>query len=100
MWGIFEAFKVADQRTREVQHFLVINIFCNSQTTINNLRDCHNSRGQALKMQIYQKTKRLVEQRHNISIRLMLGNSKVEGNERTDRAAKKAAVRGKVQTSK
>lgn len=49
MWGISEAIKVAKQRSREVLHSLVISIFCNSQTTINNLREDHSSGGQALK---------------------------------------------------
>ena len=53
VWGISEAFKVAEQRTRQVQQPLFIIIFCDSQTIINDLRDCHSSGGQALKMQIY-----------------------------------------------
>ena len=100
MWGISEAIKVAEQRTREVQHPLVINMFCDSQTTINNLRECHSSGGQALKMQIYQKAQRLVQQGHDISIRWIPGHNKIEGNERADRAAKEAAGEGKVRTAR
>lgn len=69
MWGISKAVKVAEQRTKEVQNILVIGIFCDSQTAINNLREDHNSGGQALKMQIYQKTEWLVQQGHDISVR-------------------------------
>ncbi len=56
MWEISEAIKVAEQRSREVLHSLVISIFCDSQTTINNLREDHSSVGQKIKKQIYQKT--------------------------------------------
>lgn len=37
MWGISEAVKVAEQRTRQVQQPLVISIFCDSHTIISNL---------------------------------------------------------------
>lgn len=60
LWGISEAIKVAQDKTRELQHSLVISIFCDSQTAINNLREGHSSASQALKMQIYQKVERLV----------------------------------------
>lgn len=100
MWGISEAIKVAEQKSREVLHCLVISIFCDSQTTINNLGKDHSSRGQALKRQIYQKTEWLVQQGHDISIRWILGHSKIEGNEKADRAAKKAAGEGKVRIAR
>lgn len=100
MWGISKAIKVAEQKSREVLHSLVISIFCDSQTTINNLREDRSSGGQGIKRQIYQKTERLVQQGHDISIRWIPGHSKIEGNERADRAAKEAAGEGKVQTAR
>lgn len=53
-----------------------------------------------MKMQIYEKVQRRVQQRYDISIRWIPGHSKVEGNERADRAAKEAAVGVKVRTAK
>ncbi len=100
MWGISKAITVAEQKTREIQHSLVISIFCDSQTAINNLREDHSSGGQVLKMQIYQKTEQLVQQGHNISIRWVPGHNKIEGNERADRAAKEAAGERKVRTAR
>ena len=62
MWGISEAFKVAEKTKRQVQESWIINIFCDSQSIINNLRECNVGAGQALKLQIYQKAQGLVEQ--------------------------------------
>ena len=78
MWEISKAITVAEQKTREVQHSLVISIFCNSQTAINNLREDHSSGSQALKMQIYQKIEQLVQQGHNISIKWVPGHNKMK----------------------
>ncbi len=47
LWGISEAINVVEQKAREIQQSLVISIFCNSQTAINNLREDHSSEGQA-----------------------------------------------------
>lgn len=85
MWGISEAVKVAEYRTREVQNASVISIFCDSQTAINNLREDNSFAGQALKMQIYQKTERLVQKGMN---------------EKADRAAKEAARGRKIRTAR
>ena len=64
IWGISEAVKVAEQRCMRTQQPLQISIFCNSQTAINKLRVMDSKENQALKAQIYQKTKQLVQQRH------------------------------------
>lgn len=53
LWRISKAIKVTEQKTREVEHFLVISIFCNFQITINNLREDHSSTSQELKIHIY-----------------------------------------------
>lgn len=60
IWGISEAFKVAEEKTKQVQEPWVISIFCDWQTTINNLRECNVYAGQALKLQLYQKAQKLV----------------------------------------
>ena len=60
IWGISETFKVVEQKTEKIQQPWVISIFCDSQTVINNLRECGSYIIQALKMQIYQKSKKLV----------------------------------------
>ena len=82
MWGISEAFKVAEQRTRQIRQPWVISIFCDSQTIINNLRKCD---GQALKLRIYQKAKKLVQQGHSIFVRRVPRHSGIERNEKADR---------------
>lgn len=51
-------------------------------------------------MQIYQKAKELVQQGHSISVRWVPGHSGIEGNERTDKAAKEAAMKVRVRTAK
>ena len=56
--------------------------------------------GQALKIQIYQKAKKLVQQGHSISIRWVPSHSGVEGNEKADKAAKEAASGERVRTAK
>ncbi len=100
MWGISEAFKVAEKIIRQVQESWVINIFCDSQSIINNLRECNVGAGQALKLQIYQKAQELVERGHSILIRWIPGHSGVEGKERADKAAKEAALGRRVRKAK
>ena len=55
IWGISKAVKVAERRCLRAQHLLIINIFCDSQTSINKLKTLDSKAGQALKAQIYQK---------------------------------------------
>ena len=69
IWGVSEALKIVEKTTRQVQEPWVINIFCDSQSIINNLRECNIDAGQALKLQIYQKAQKLVEQGHSVFIR-------------------------------
>ena len=99
MWGVSEAFKIVEKTTRQVQEPWVINIFCDSQSIINNLRHCNVGAGQALKLQIYQKAQELVERGHSIFIRWIPGHSGVEGNERADKAAREAALGRRVRTA-
>lgn len=61
MWAISEAFRISEKTTRQAQEPWVINIFCDSQSIINNLRECNFGAGQALKLQSYQKAQELVE---------------------------------------
>ena len=56
--------------------------------------------GQALKAQIYQKTKQLVQQRHQISICWFPCHCGIKRNEKADLAAKEAARRQRVHTVK
>ena len=58
MWGIFEALKVAEQKT-VIGHPFVIIIFCDSQTAINKLKSTGDSAGQTLKIRIHHKTELL-----------------------------------------
>ncbi len=99
MWGVSEAFKIVEKTTRQVQEPWVINIFCDSQSIIHNLRECNVNAGQALKLQIYQKAQKLVERGHSIFISWVPGHSAVEGNERADKAAKEAALGRRVRTA-
>ncbi len=56
--------------------------------------------GQALKAQIYQKVKQLIQQGHEISVCWVPSHCKVEGNERADKAAKEAAGRERIRTAR
>ena len=100
MWGISEAFKIAEQKAQDIRQPWVISIFCDSKTVINHLKECDSAAGQALKMQIYQKAKKLIQQGHEISVRWVPGHSGIEGNERADKAAKEAAIGERVRTAK
>lgn len=91
IWGISEAVKVAEQKCIRTQQPPEISIFCDSQTAINKLRVMNSKEGQALKAQIYQKAKQLVQQRHQISICWVPSHCGIEGNEKADLAAKEAA---------
>ena len=51
-------------------------------------------------MQIYQKTRKLVQQGHSVFIKWVSGHNRVEENERADKTAKEAAMRERVQTAK
>ena len=99
MWGISEALKVAEQKA-VTAHPLVIDIFCNSQTAINKLKSTGDRKYQALKTQIYHKTKLLIQQGHKVSVYWVPSHSGLEGNEKTDAAAKKAAMERRTQTAK
>lgn len=88
MWAISKKFRITEQKTSQVKQPWVISIFYNSQTIINYLKECDRHGDQALKIQIYQKAKKLVQQGYDISIRWVLGHSGVEGNEKADKAAK------------
>lgn len=47
--------------------------------------------GQVLKAQIYQRVERFIQQRYEISLRLVSSHSKIEGNEMIDKITKKTA---------
>ena len=79
-----------------MQELWIINIFCYLQSIINNLRQCNVGVSQILKLQIYQKAQELVERGHKIFIRCIPGYSRIEGNKRIDKAAKKASLGRKV----
>lgn len=80
IWGILEAFKIAEKTTRQVWELWVINIFCDSKNIMNNLREYNVGACQALKLQIYQKAQELVERGHSILIRWISDHSMLEGN--------------------
>ncbi len=65
-----------------------------------NLKTCDNVVGQALKMKIYQKTKKLVQQKQCIFVRWIPSQSEIERNKKWIKAAKKAAIREKVQMAR
>lgn len=83
-----------------MQKSWIIKIFCNSQSNINNLRECNVNAHQWLKLQVYQKTQKLVKQGHSVSIRWVLVHGTVERNERVDKAIKKATLGKRVYTAK
>ena len=91
IWGISEVVKVAERSCMRAQQPLKINILCDLQPAINKLRVMDNKGGQALKAQIYQKTKQLVQQRHKRSICWVSSYCGIKGNEKADLAAKEAA---------
>lgn len=51
-------------------------------------------------MPIYQKAKKLIDQRHEIYVRRVLGHSSIEINERVDKTANKVAIREIVRIAK
>ncbi len=55
MWGISEAFEIAEPKTLEIWQPWLISIFSDSQTILNHLKECHSAKSQVLEMQIDQK---------------------------------------------
>lgn len=53
---------------------------------------CLEPEGLAARALVYQKAKELTSSGHSITLRWVPGHSKVEGNEKADLAAKRAAV--------
>ncbi len=51
-------------------------------------------------MQIYQKAKKLIQQRYKISVRWIPGHSKIERTETAYKATKEAAIGERVKTAK
>lgn len=68
IWKISKVVKVAKRKYMRAEQLLKICIFYNSQIIINKLRVIDSKKRQALKVQIYQKTKQLIPQRHQILI--------------------------------
>lgn len=61
---------------------------------------CKSGVSQALNLQFYQKTRKLVQNGHDISVRWVPGHGSVEGNERAGKAAKEVATGERVRTAK
>ena len=51
-------------------------------------------------MQIYQKTKKPVQQRYKISVKKVFGYNKIEENNRAEKAVKEVAIEERVRTAK
>lgn len=100
MWDISKALKVAEQKIQQIWQPWTINIFCDSQTNINDLQSCDSRTSQALKMQIDKKARQLVQYGHDILIRWIPGHNDIEGNKKADKTAKNAARKEKIQTAK
>lgn len=64
MYGIPKAFKIKEEKTSAIWQPQIISIFWDSQTIIDYFKQCKNAASQVLKMQIYQKAKKLVQQKH------------------------------------
>jgi len=75
--------KVGDQRP--------VTILLDSQTAIVRLRHTHSGLGQALEIQAHAIAKRLHTQGRQPTIQWVPGHAGVEGNEKADQVAKKAA---------
>lgn len=69
MWSISEAFKVVEKTTRQVDEPWIINIFCDSQSIINNLREGNVGADQTLRFQIYHKAQEQIKRGHQVIIR-------------------------------
>lgn len=100
MWGISKVLKIREKPTRQVQKPQIVNIFCDLQSTINNLRQCNIGTGWKLRLQVYQNAKKLVERGYSIFIKQILGHNEEEENERVDKTARETASGRRVQTVK
>lgn len=69
MWGVLKTFKMVEKIIRQLQQPWTINIFYDTQSITNNLKQYNVGIGQALKLQIYQKAWKLVEQGQSIFIK-------------------------------
>ena len=99
LWGISEALKIAlKESTSRKAHR--ITVFSDSQTALKQLQGAKSSAGQALKTQIFKRTKQLHTQGRKLIVRWILKHKEIEGNKQVDKATKEATANKRCQTTR
>ena len=77
-----------------------ITVFSDSQVAIRKLQGLKNNAGQTLRTQIIKRVKQLPTRGREVTVRWIPSHSKIEGNEQADKAAKEAAIDGRIQAAR
>ena len=99
MWGISETLGVALRETA-LRKACKITVFLDSQTAIRKLQGSESNAGQALRTQVIKRVKQLQTRSGEVTVRWIPSHSKIEGNEQADKAAKEAAIDGRIQAAR
>lgn len=94
LFGILEAFKIAVKEKKR-ESYTILTIFCDSQTAIKRVQNDELGPGQAITKEIIQIAQKLTEEGVSIFIRWVPSHINIEGNEKADFLAKKAANKPK-----
>ena len=99
LWAIFDALEVAIKKTRNATS-TPITIFTDSRAALTKIQKKKSEpKGLAVRELVYQRAaEELITNGHSVILRWVPGHYKVEGNERTDLATKRAAERGGLET--
>ena len=99
LWGISEALKIA-LKENIVRRACRIIVYSDSQTALNQLQGSKSNTCQALRVQIFKRTKQLHTQGKELTVRWIPSHQGIEGNEQADKAAKAAAANERCQTAR
>ncbi len=98
LWGISQALKIALKETTPKKAGR-ITVYSDAQMAIKQLQEAKSNVGQTLRIQIYKQARQLRAYGREVIVRWIPGHSRVEGNERADKAAKKVVANRRAQVA-
>ena len=94
LFGILEALKIAVKEKKR-ESFTTLTIFSDSETAIKRIQNDELGPGQAIAKEIIQLAQKFINEGISVFIRWVPGHMNIEGNEKADYSAKKAANQSK-----